>query len=308
LKKKTKIQMENKTLTNKCKRNNWDPYLWILGGMAMGVSLWSVWSQNKFNYTTKLLQTTEDFRMYNSTLLEFEKRLSSYYPLGEKDSFRITHAPHYVSFFQRIGKPFCILLFDQENMLIGTCFIVKKQFPDCWYLADLKIDKKHRKLGLVYYLYKTYYDLFTKINKSGFGVTMNGGSSSQRMQSIARSLGCNSSKLYIYFVDDKEIQNLIDLKILRFQQFINLKQKKELILKSSETVLPLLHGILQPPDQKNFISSPIVLKGYMYMFCCQEECIIYQLEEQYKLKPYASAVIYSKNMSNDFSFLNTSEI
>ena len=263
-----------------------------------------LYTKFQIQYNTLLLQTPEDFQRYNSVLLEFEKRLSSYYPLGDHESFRITHAPNYVSFFERIGKPYCILLFDLNNVLIGTCFVIHKKNPDCWYLADLKIDRAHRQLGLVYFLYKEYYHLFTKINQSGFGITMKGGSSNQRMQSITRSLGCNSSELCIYLLPRKQLRELIKNKFFYVEDLIDLKQKKELVLRSTQKRLPLLHCIVKPSGTQN-MRLP---KGYMYMFCCQEGSRIAQTMSNLSVKPFATALIYSKNMSNDFSFLNTSEI
>jgi hypothetical protein len=258
-------------------------------------------------YETRLLQSLQDFKAFNSQLTDFEKRLGTFYPLGS-DSFRISHGQNYSSFFRDIGKPECILAF-LKGQIIGTCFVVRRTFPiSCWYLADLKVDRAHRNMGLVAFLYQKYNSKFTKEEQCGFGVTMNGGSSSPKMKRIAQALGCQSTPYHIYLLNDQKMQELLQNNILSVAKLVSLHNKKDLILKSTQKPLPLLHVIPTSPyyPMTRAISCK---KGYWYMFGCVEGSNLFCKLQSANVSSFGSATIYSKAMNHlDFSFLNTCEI
>ena len=262
------------------------------------------------NYQTSLLESERDFQLYNLALTKFEQRLSSYYPLGDKESFRISHGKDYSAFFRRMGQAKCILVFG-GNSIVATCFVVCRRVPfPCWYIADLKVDRRYRNLGLVAFLYHKYHKYFTQNQvTSGFGVSMSGGSSSSKVKRIAESLGCETTRLSIYLLDHVTTTRLCEKKILAFKELISMENKKDLILKSTNRPLPLLHAV---PifEEVHPRRGPILLpSGYSYMFCCPESSSLFLRFQKVALLPFASALIYSRGMkATDFAFLNTSEI
>lgn len=81
-------------------------------------------------------------------LREFEEQFT--YPLGANDSFSISHAPDYVTFFQAIGDA-TLLVVEEDGRVLGTLAAVVRplQLPDgsqetVAYLADLKLGREVR--------------------------------------------------------------------------------------------------------------------------------------------------------------------
>jgi len=72
----------------------------------------------------------------------FEKEFS--YPLGETDRFRISHQPHYLRFFQAMGKAHLLVAMKGDTVL-GSLVTVRRQIIvggeqlDAHYFCDLKI-------------------------------------------------------------------------------------------------------------------------------------------------------------------------
>ena len=83
-----------------------------------------------------------------SGLLEFERQFT--YPLGANDSFSISHAPDYVTFFRALGEA-TVLAVEEEGRILGTLAAVVRTLrtPDgeertVAYLADLKLVREVR--------------------------------------------------------------------------------------------------------------------------------------------------------------------
>ena len=109
----------------------------------------------------------------NEQLLEFEKCFT--YPLDSKYSFRISHAPVYIDFFQSIGSSKFILAME-DHKIIGICVAIQKE--NAHYICDLKIHPQVKDKRLCYKIQKQLRNMNS--NSNLYAVYMEGTKNVQR--------------------------------------------------------------------------------------------------------------------------------
>jgi len=261
--------------------------------------------QHKNYYRFKLI--TENNKYYNDKLKKFEHELSNYYPLG-RDHFRIDHGLNYFSFFTRLGSVNYIMALNKGEIIASCCAILRQiNGEKIWYLCDLKVHPNYRgnKMSirmLLKYVYKL------KHSRKVYGISMNN-SKKNRMLNLANknSLLKFKSDLILMIYSLNYDQMLKALPLIKFYlypraSFISLRGKKDLILKSTQKPMRLLHL-----HNKNIGINP--QKGYTHMFCCLKNSKLYNELNKINITTNISANIIHHGMDNyDWRFIETSDI
>lgn len=115
-----------------------------------------------------------------TSLATFERQF--HYPLGENQSFSISHGEDYTAFYRSMGKATCLMAKTDENKILGTfCASLryiqktdKAQAVPALYLGDLKIDVIQQKTRLFYQLAKRMSELVDGDNEIALSVMMDG--------------------------------------------------------------------------------------------------------------------------------------
>jgi hypothetical protein len=286
---------------------------------------------------------------YNNELKEFEKAMSHNYPLGN-DSFTISHGNNYYSFFDRLGKVYmniCII----DNKIVGTaCGILrnikynknsnfclnfvelafnnslkenyKSQSLDCWYICDLKLLPSFRgKNVITKMMLKSIFKLWTTNKVYAISMDDDDQKENKILKYSQKSPFLNfksAGKLMIYSVDYTTIINLLPI-IKKYKgdvKFTSLLGKKDLILKSTNKPMKLLHVYVDnlqfsvenlKIEKDNYYIEPI--KDYTYMFCCPSKSEMYEELTKNGITTKITATIIHKNMDDcDWNFILTSDI
>lgn len=263
---------------------------------------------------------------YNNELKQFEKTMSHDYPLGS-DSFNISHGQNYYSFFNRLGKVYmniCII----NNKIVGTgCGILRdirynnNTLKTCWYVCDVKVLTSFRGKNIITKIMLNSVSKLWTTNKI-YAIGMNNDDNKSNILKYAQKFPLlnfkHGGKLMIYSVDYNIIISILPI-IKKYKgnniKFLSLYGKKDLILKSTNKPMKLLHiyvdDLKDSPILKdktdNYYVEPI--KDYTYMFCCLYEGEMYKELLQNKITTEISATIIHKNMDNcDWNFILTSDI
>lgn len=251
----------------------------------------------KIEYLNDEQSLSENHKLFK----EFEKRTQSWYPLGN-DSFQLDHGKNYYSFFKRMGKPHFIVVKVQGKIIASCCFIDRE---GVWYICDLKVDKAYRGMNLPTKIFWKAIIIrgLGVIDDKFYGISMY--PTSEKLLRIIKnsSLGFMTNVkgyLLIYSLNNskmKKIQHLFG----KTTSFIDINDKKSLILYSTGNHLPILH--LQYNNSGQFKTPQ---KGYQHMFCIHESSVLARI---LPCKPISKALIISRNMKNyDWNTVSTSEI
>lgn len=115
-----------------------------------------------------------------ASLAIFEEQFQ--YPLGENQSFSISHGEDYTAFYRSLGKATCLMAKTDENKILGVFCASLRQlkkkrnaelFPAI-YLGDLKIDAQQQKSRLFYKLAKRMNELVNGNTEIALTVVMDG--------------------------------------------------------------------------------------------------------------------------------------
>lgn len=182
------------------------------------------------------------------------------------------------------------------------------------YLCDLKIDPKYRGKHMPF---KMLLSAKQKLNISNriYGITMNKNDDKEnRVVKLSKKIPLlnfkSGGKLMIYSIDYDTLLKIRPI-IQRHRgniSFLSLLNIKDLILKSTELPLPLLHiqwGNIS--NENNIIIEPIY--GYTYMFCCPINDPLYSELTNNNIITNTTAEIIQHNMDDcDWKFILTSDI
>lgn len=235
-------------------------------------------------YITKYIIKTIDnemFIFYNKLLVGYDNKEAQWFPFGN-DMFRISHGKYYMAFFERLGIPKLTIVYDNE--IVGSMISINRYMcdSDVYYLCNLKIQKYYRGNNLTnkllmynfipYVAYKKWYFLSMENEFS---------------PKINRFMGIfyKQRKLYIYTLDYYDMCIVIDniKSIIGDYYFISLKGVKDLILKSTNEPMKLLHLQYGPLANNNTnINNPI--DGYYHMLCAYENSSIKNILDKINIK------------------------
>ena len=244
---------------------------------------------------------------YHNKIKLFEKHMTQWYPLGN-DSFMIDHGKNYYSFFEMLGKVHMNICLYKGQVVATACAVLRNiKNHTVWYICDLKVHPKHRGNHIPFRLLLHSIDKITISNK-GYGICMNDDKKDNKIYKLIKknpSFKCKKAKtLMIYSVDYNTIKKTLPI-IKKYKgsiNFLSLKGKKDLILKSTNIPINLLH--LQ---YGNGNQEPI--PDYTYMFCCVKKSHLYHELKLNNIKTDITADIIHYNMNNyNWDFILTSDI
>lgn len=254
---------------------------------------------------------------FQEPLANFEKLFA--YPLGQ-DFFHIDHGADYFAFFKRLGQLHYFIALDQE-IIVGVMAAILRNIPLtkgakpelAWYLCDLKIHPDYQGKGIHRILFQRIFDRCSSKCKRSYGISMNlSGGKYNRLESFLRKMPLGSfhkvQDIGVFSVEYEDLQQIIPLLTNNKQDvgFLNLKDKKDLILVSSGLALPILH-IQQGVCSESNTTFP--QPGFVYMFCLPTSDPHYHRLISSVTATVSMATVFACDMEEcDWHFLLTSDI
>jgi hypothetical protein len=237
-----------------------------------------------------------------------EKNFS--YPLGE-DEFYIHHGDNYLNFFSRIGDPHLYAASNEHEIIALGAAVLLKRFQ-CWYLCDVKVLPSHRGKKIPLKLFRKYFIPCFFKSQRGFALTME--NSDQKLNPIIKIMQRlpwtplkEGVRLNFYYEEANLTEKAI--KILSTERngifFSNQQDKKALILKSTNSPLPILH--MEWGENAGKGATP--LPGHLHMWCLPSGDPLSESLKELGIHPKAYGMIFERSMKNmDWRELRTSEL
>jgi hypothetical protein len=277
---------------------------------------------NKIKITSVTSKTKNDFK---KDLKIFENKMSHWYPLNDKEKFRIDHGPNYFAFFDRMGKTYMQLAIDKSTSnIVGTgCGVLRKIPFNCqaWYICDLKIQKEYRNKWIPWKMLINNISLVGITNKA-YGVSMNNGTPNKIVEFIQKMTYpikfSYAGNLIIYSLDFDRMKKII--KIIELFKggtfFVSLKNQKDLIMQSNNNKMKLLHLNYNKYDKytdktyNTIVDEPDV--DSIHMFCLHEKDPLVQHLSNLGITSDSNASIVHHGLDfikpTGWNFIQTSEI
>lgn len=193
--------------------------------------------------TYKIIKLNEDNRIeLSNRIKDMEKDI--YYPLGD-DYFKIDHGEDYFAFFERLGDLHYWCAFDGDKLIGVAAGIIRTiNNQKVWYLCDLKVIKEYRGKGIPRAIFKKAFIYNIKKHRifKAYAVSMNSNNNKNNFKLIKKitfGLLKNNGLLKIYSLTKNDYYNIFSR--LNKHSIINTKNKKDLILKSTNKKLKLYH-------------------------------------------------------------------
>lgn len=241
----------------------------------------------------------------------------SEYPLGN-DFFKISHGANYLSFFERLGDVYYYGWFENRKVVAVAAGILRNLVIDgvhkrAWYLCDLKVHPGHRGRHIPLRLLSRAFPLNYLRCPRGYAISMNptDGVRNRTTNLLARFRWLRfrpNEKLLIWSLDRLGIERAIPIiqKHRGQASFLSLSGIKDIVLRSTDKPMPLLHVQFGPMGSKGTLETK---EGVTYMFCSPELDSLSSDIQTAGLKPSASATIISHRMKTiDWNWVLTSEI
>lgn len=283
--------------------------------------LFFIWLGINYIYLKQIVAITSrnnSPNQYNSQLKQFETELNQWYPLNDTDSFRIDHGANYCKFFERMGKHYINLAVDDHKKIIATGSGVLRKISlnindrsksKVWYICDLKVAPHFRNQWIPFkMLLKSVYRIYE--TRKIYGISMG---SAEKVIKLSQKIPCfnfkPSGRLLIYSLDSEKMTTVCPIltKHRGLISFQSLTGIKDLILKSTNQVYPILHVCWGNKFESNQHFLPI--NGYQHMFCCPDNDPMKHELQQIGIETETYATIISMNMDNcDWKFILTSDI
>lgn len=261
--------------------------------------------------------TRADRPAFQGRLAAFDAHAS--YPFGE-DRFRLDHGADYYAFFDRLGEVSAHVFLDGED-IVGMGVAVLRDVPfrrgerarRTWYLCDAKVHPERRGQKLAYRAAGQRFLRHYLRAQRAYGITMNPGDGSDngvvrhamRYRLAPFHLG---GVLGIYSLDADAMRRLAPLLTAHRGplEYLSLEGKKDLIMQSSGTRLPLLHVQFGPCAERGHAAP---MEGHTHMFCALEGDALAGALAAEGVDPSASATILAHRMQDcDWQFVLTSDI
>lgn len=252
--------------------------------------------------------TTSSLKHWQRPLEEFESVFR--YPLGT-DEFSISHGKDYLAFVKRIGShtTYCSHI-DHKIIAVGGGTISRRH--KAWYLCDMKVHPDHRGKKIPRKLFTRYFLPNYLRCRRGYALNMESSDGKENpirkiMENLPWTPLKTGARIHFYYED--EIAASVALRILNRpnSHFSSLAGKKDLVLKSSGTPIPLLH--LEWGEKAEDFHSHSPQKGKLHMWCLPASDQRVPQLERAGILPKASGLIYHHGMNGfDWSDLRTSEL
>lgn len=279
-----------------------------------------------WNYEGPVLITNGDIDLINNKSKKFEEQMSNYYPLTDTEQFRLDHGKIYSKFFDRMGKLHTNVCYDREKNLIATGSGVLRNINNnkIWYICDLKIDKKYRGRHIPFHMFMNSLHL-AKLSNKAYGITMNNSNDkNNKVVKLAKKIKSPiggfaiAGTLLIYSLNSKDM--LIAKPIIESIKgpifFVNLRNIKDIILKSTNKPMNLCHvNLLKNAGNCKYYKDQVTYQidvEYTYMFCFHKDDIINKKLNASNINTNITATIIHHNLDDltpdNYDFIQTSEI
>jgi hypothetical protein len=284
------------------------------------LKLWFVQS----NVSTIRLDQPAMKNKYHTKVKLFEKTLANWYPLGTNDQFQIDHGYDYFKFFERIGETHMIAAINKKDIVVAVgCGMLrdinlkyynKNTKNKVWYIGDVKVHKKYRGQHIPWLLLRDSWPLIFKGARL-YGISMNPKDKPNNIVRLGASMPFVpfkvADKLLIFSCDYNEIQRA--LPIISFNRgsicFVSLLGIKDLILKSTQKPMKLLHLHWGEEKEKSGIIYPNPIKEYVHMFCCPaSDPMALQLKNIGIRTDVTATILHYRMDQSDWKFILTSDI
>lgn len=255
-------------------------------------------------------------------IIEFYKKDKTTFKFNNKNFNAYINIPddnnYFHNFYKTFGHPHVYGLYHLDkiagtDILIGLCSMILRYDNKVWQIMDILIDKNYRsKGGLDKFI---SYTLPTRIMKSSayYGICM---CSNLQIEKITQKIKLpkmkSRGKMLIYLVEHTKMREILPAlqtfycSDIGFVDNFNLRVIADNKTNRAHKILHVHHNA-----QYREYTYDEVLRGYQYCFSIHEsnEFIIESLEQEFKIKPCASAIVYSNDFKTDWSkFVKTFEI
>lgn len=262
----------------------------------------------------EIIALTEKNRAeYGSRLQKFENIAE--YPYGG-DFFKLDHGADYFAFFARLGEPLFHVALSGEKIVACAAGVLRTieiegRELKAWYLCDLKVAREYALEKIPAKLFrKNLFANYLKCSR-GYAVSMNPASGQNRIIKLLERFRWipirYAGKLNFYSFDRtaaEEFHDELSEKLGRIS-YLSLKGKKDLIMKSTSSRLPLLH-IQHGAQATSAMANPS--EDGTYMICCSENSELDELLHK-RFPVSATASVLSHRLSpKDWNFILTSDI
>lgn len=255
----------------------------------------------------------QDWKEFSPLLQEFENVAE--YPYGD-DYFRLDHGENYFAFFERLGEPLFHIATDEGRIVACAAGVLREMNVNgrslrLWYLCDLKVDRRYAAQKLPgKLLRKNLVSNYLKCGR-GYGISMNPAKGRNRVVRLIERFPWvpirHVATLNFYSFDRNEAMvfhrdwsgRLGNL------SYLSLEGKKDLIMRSTGTRLPLFH-IQHGGNAQQGLLKP-EMEG-TYMICATAGSDRARLlEERFQVSATASIVAH-RMAPTDWNFVLTSDI
>lgn len=260
---------------------------------------------------------TEEWKGFHARIAGLEKGTS--YPLGE-DRFEIDHGEDYFAFFTRLGQLHYYVVLDGKRVVAVAAAILRRVPPargekpkTVWYLCDLKVHPEYRGRYLPAAIFAHAFPKLYPISDRAYAISMD--PDPERPNPVARMLKrfrlapmSIATKLGIVSVDAERMRSVAPVLRDHFGRvsYLSLAGKKDIILQSTRSAMPLLHVQFGPCAAQG---HPEPLDDYVHMFCVSIDHPLLEILKQQAIYPSATATVVHCGMEKwDWDFILTSDI
>ncbi len=260
---------------------------------------------------------SKEWESFQSKVSDLEKGTS--YPLGE-DRFEIDHGEDYFAFFTRMGQLHYYVALDGDRVVAVAAAILRSIPPapqqepkKVWYLCDLKVHPEYRGRYVPLSIFVHAFPKLHPICSRAYGISMD--TDRKRKNRVALMLSrfplapmTIATQLEIVSVDSKRMRKVEPVLRRYFGDvsYLSLEGKKDIILQSTGSAMPLLHVQFGPCAEQGYTEP---LRDHVHMFCVSEDHPLLEVLRHHEISPSASATVVHHRMAEwDWSFILTSDI
>ena len=258
-----------------------------------------------------------DWGVFQDRIANLEKSTS--YPLGD-DRFESDHGNDYFAFFTRLGKLYYYVVLEGEEVIAVAAAILRQiqstgneKSKRVWYLCDLKVRPESREQHIPFKMFVSAAPKHYLLCSRGYAISMDTGVSRKNRVALMMTRFplvpiSTATKLGVISLDYERMKSVEPIlrKYLGSVSYLSLEGKKDIILESTQSRMPLLHVQFGHCAQQGY---PEPIYGYTHMFCSPIDDPLLNALSYQEIYPSATATVIHHRMENwDWRFILTSDI